>query len=260
MVDWRSAYDTTRDLWGVTRIVNGVRTNPHRGVDFAVDPGDVVPAYERGKVVSTPYSPVLGYCTVVQYTPTLFGGWAHLQVGTRPNIDTIVYPGDQVGLVAGWTDDHGTAWTGPHIHTTLGPLLSSIFSGTTYDPLPRIRNAISSLADSGISRPIDTEEEELSPDEHNWLKYLFDEGPGKANVKGEGVYFRELRERTERTEKVANAALTAVNSALNAINAVVIPQVDRLTPGIPGKKYDGEAFVVLKDVAADLEELKKSLL
>jgi hypothetical protein len=171
-MSWTDAYATTRDLYGVTRIVNGARTNPHRGCDFAVKGGDVVPAYEEcivvesGSEVSKGFTAILGWYVVAKSVKDgRYLGWAHLRRGTRPAVGTRLQPGDQVGLAASGPIVYayqsaavaginypGTAWSGPHIHTTVSDTIVGIFSGTTFDPLPRIRAALASL--SGASTNI----------------------------------------------------------------------------------------------------------
>lgn len=162
MVDPVEVYGADRvgTRWAV---VDALHPNAvgHRGVDFRLPDGggSPVPTYERGVVVSTPFSPILGYCTVIRLDDGRFAYWAHLRGGTRPNIGTVLEPGDLVGLAAtGGTwlpqmdpDFPGTAWAGCHIHTGIGPLMSSVFSGITYDPLPRIQASLYALAGSGIT-------------------------------------------------------------------------------------------------------------
>lgn len=150
-------------------VVDRAHPNGHRGCDFRLPAagGSWIPAYERCVVVSTPFSPILGFCTVVRYADGRFGYWAHLRRGTRPNVGDVLNPGDKVGLAAAGpkpraplseaqadADYPGTAWDGAHIHTGVGPLLSSVFSGVTYDPLPRIQNALYALAGSGDYTPV----------------------------------------------------------------------------------------------------------
>lgn len=142
-------YGTPGDVFGAT----AGRDNPHRGQDYKRPAGSKVVAYETCTVVDSDLkSSVLGYSVVARRARDgLFIGWAHLLVGTRPANGTVLQPGDQVGLVAGPNDYHGSAWTGPHIHTTEGPTAGHIYSGTVTDPAPDIAAARGGTAGGGGS-------------------------------------------------------------------------------------------------------------
>lgn len=145
------AQDRWGDLWGVTRVVNGRVTNPHRGHDVKAAGGETVPALRPGRVVlvsEASTSAILGYHIVVD-SGSGFDYYCHLRVGTRPNVGAWVNAGDRVGLVAGWNDFHGSAWTGPHLHYGSGPNVRSVYEGTTYNATAIVRNALSSLAPAG---------------------------------------------------------------------------------------------------------------
>jgi hypothetical protein len=217
-MSWTDAYATTRDLYGVTRIVNGARTNPHRGCDFAVKGGDVVPAYEEcivvesGSEVSKGFTAILGWYVVAKSVKDgRYLGWAHLRRGTRPAVGTRLQPGDQVGLAASGPIVYayqsaavaginypGTAWSGPHIHTTVSDTIVGIFSGTTFDPLPRIRAALASLSGASTNiTPITipgNEDDELTPDQAKALQAIYDAvTPGIAGVKYDGALFQQAK-------------------------------------------------------------------
>lgn len=144
--------DRWRDEWGITRIVNGALTNPHRGHDVAAAPGETVPALRGGRVVlvsELSASRVLGYHVVVD-TGKGFDYYCHLLVGTRPNVGDVLEAGDSVGLVAGWGDYTGTAWTGPHLHYGSGPNLRSVYEGTTYNATTIVRDTLTTISLAGL--------------------------------------------------------------------------------------------------------------
>lgn len=140
-------YATLVDPFGST----AGRNSPHRGADYRRSAGQAVVAYEACTVVDSDLkSQYLGYSLTAQrHRDGMFIGWSHLVVGTRPGNGTVLQPGDQVGLVAGFGDYHGSSWTGPHIHTTEGPTPGHIYSGTVTDPAPDIAAARGGTAGGG---------------------------------------------------------------------------------------------------------------
>jgi hypothetical protein len=168
---WQEAYSDIGTLWAVR---DAAHPNGHRGQDFAVPGGSVVPAYEECLVVnsSDPTSLYIGNTLVARaVSDGRFLGWAHLVKGTRPGEGVTLYPGDQVGLVADGsvklpTSDPnfpGTSWDGAHIHATVGPTIDSIYEGQTFDPLPRIKKALAGWAGSDTT-PIPPVEEPVKKD------------------------------------------------------------------------------------------------
>lgn len=131
------------------------RASPHRGADYRRGAGQVVVAYEECIVTnSNIYSSFLGYCvTATRVRDGRAIGWAHLILGTRPNDGDRLYPGDQVGLAAGWGDNPGSSWSGPHIHTTEddGNDWEHIWAGQNSDPAPDIQAAKNGTAGGGGS-------------------------------------------------------------------------------------------------------------
>lgn len=260
-MSWTSAYATTRDLYGVTRIVNGKRTNPHRGCDFAIKAGDVVPAYEEcivvesGTEVTKGYTAVLGWYVVAQSVRDgRFLGWAHLRRGTRPKIGTRLRPGDQVGIAASGPVPRdakgnpialsptqadinypGTAWSGPHIHTTVSDTKIGIYSGNTFDPLPRIRQALAALASTNIT-PINTTpiiqgggfamytEQNTNQDKINLASDVLNK-PVVKNIDGYMVSEATILNALERNQRIIiaqnNQTALGVKNTEDKVNAVV---------------------------------------
>jgi hypothetical protein len=142
-----------RVLDGYATLVEGFgstvgRTSPHRGADYRRGDSDPVVAYEPCTVVDSDLkSSFLGYSVVAKrHRDGQFIGWAHLKLGTRPAAGTVLNPGDNAGLAAGFSDYHGSSWTGPHCHTTEGPAQDHIYQGIVTDPNPDIQAAKAGLA------------------------------------------------------------------------------------------------------------------
>lgn len=133
-------YATLVEVFGSTTN----RPNPHRGADYKAKAGQTIVAYEECTIVSSDSkSNILGHYVVAKRKrDNKHIGWAHVRVGTRPNVGTVIKPGGSVGIVAGPKDFHGSAWTGPHIHTTEGWTLDHIRYGTVSDPAPDIATAV----------------------------------------------------------------------------------------------------------------------
>jgi hypothetical protein len=120
------------------------RLSPHRGSDYKAKAGQKIVAYEECTVVSSDSKTnILGhYLVAKRKRDNKYIGWAHVRVGTRPALGTVLMPGDSVGLVAGADDFHGSAWSGPHIHTTEGLTIDHIRYGIVTDPAPDIAEAV----------------------------------------------------------------------------------------------------------------------
>lgn len=167
---WQDAYAVEGTDFNV---VDWAHPNGHRGADWKLAGGSVVPAFQKMRVhASNLFSSILGYCLTAQLIggkwDGLYVGFAHLRGGTRPNNNDILYPGDQIGLVAtGSTvrpvkketlstagiNYSGTSWDGPHIHMTLSKTIDGIFIGaipTIQDPRPAVYAAIGGVSGSSL--------------------------------------------------------------------------------------------------------------
>ena len=140
-------YATMVDAFGNT----AGRPSAHRGADYRRKAGQTIVAYETCTVVDSDlYSKILGYSLVAKrHRDGKYIGWAHIRKGTRPSNGTVLNPGSSAGLVAGFGDDHGSAWSGPHIHTTEGTTANHIYSGQNSDPVPDISAARNGVAATG---------------------------------------------------------------------------------------------------------------
>lgn len=175
MVDFVSVYSNVGTRFG---LVDLEHPGGHHGQDFRLPNGggSVIPAYEEcvvvesGTEVTRGFTAILGWYVVAKSTQDgKYMGWAHLRRGTRPAVGAVLKPGDQVGLAANGPrpatnlspavagiNYPGTAWTAPHIHTTLSTTIPGIFAGPTLDPLPRIQAALVSTAGAEKFTPIGT--------------------------------------------------------------------------------------------------------
>lgn len=142
MLDWRKFYRTvTNPFHAKSALYSGPG---HHGVDFAASAHQPIPTYVKAKCVAMGHSSVLGNWVVLK-AGLVHYGWAHLVIGTRPDLGDVLQPGDRVGLAAGPQDDHGSAWTGPHCHTTRSLFKTGIYDGRTLNPWPAIKKAIAKV-------------------------------------------------------------------------------------------------------------------
>lgn len=150
MLTVRAFYAQARwgDQWNVLR-PNGTR---HRGHDISCDSREDIPLLRRGTVVKNGHTSVLGNFCVVQVDEDEFDFYCHLLIGTRPDVSLVALdPGVRVGKAAGWGDDHGSAWTGPHLHYGSGPKITSVTTGTTYNATAIVVSVLSSTAGGGTT-------------------------------------------------------------------------------------------------------------
>lgn len=137
--------------------VKGIFYDPivgHRGADYRRSAGQPVLAYEAGVIDVRSRNSGLGGVVGMTLDAGGGAGWAHIVNG--PPVGTRVRRGDVVGYVAGWGDDHGTLWDGPHIHTTRANSAWSAAFGIPplYDPAPVIARVISSSTVAGDATEI----------------------------------------------------------------------------------------------------------
>lgn len=140
ITNWRDFYTAARrgNLFGIRGPFYGPQG--HRGLDFAAAPHEPIPSFVEAKCVYNGHSSVLGNYTVLR-RGLVFYGWAHLLIGTRPDVGATVSIGESIGKAATLGDDHGSAWSGAHCHTTRGLTLLHIVSGRVLDPWPTIKKA-----------------------------------------------------------------------------------------------------------------------
>src|SRR5205085_10356333 len=96
---WQDAYAVEGTDFAVK---DSAHPNGHRGADWKLAAGSVVPAFQKCRVIaSNLFSSILGYCVTVQLIGGKYDGYyvgfAHLRGGTRPNNGDILQAGDQIG-------------------------------------------------------------------------------------------------------------------------------------------------------------------
>lgn len=116
------------------------RTNPHRGVDFAVASGTPIKSATSGKVVVSKKSVVLGNVVVVEDPKGVFWGYCHLH-GVGLAVGTPVKAGV---TVIGKVGNTGTASRGAHLHFTCSADIDGYFQGKVVDPIAGLKKRIAS--------------------------------------------------------------------------------------------------------------------
>ena len=120
----------------------------HGGADYPSSAGDPVLAYADGVIGFVGSREWGGGLVGMKMSSGEYAGWAHLDPINVVE-DQKVSKGDIIGYTAGWGDNHGSSWTGPHIHTTRSA--SSSAAAATgirplIDPAPGIAAAIKNSA------------------------------------------------------------------------------------------------------------------
>ena len=120
----------------------------HRGLDIAASAGTGIPALRSGYVRRVQYSSVVGHTIAIESAPGDFSGYDHV-IRTRVAVGDYVQQGDIIAYVAGYGDDHGSAWSGPHLHMTRGTTDRCVFGEYVSDPAPLIRNILGTGSGGG---------------------------------------------------------------------------------------------------------------
>lgn len=123
------------------------RTNPHRGVDFAVAGGTPIKSATVGTVVVSKWNDVLGNVVVVEDHKGVFWGYCHLRdagaaIGTKCEAGVTV-----IGKVG----NTGSASRGAHLHWTCSPERDGYSFGKVVDPLAGLKKRIA--AEAGVAAP-----------------------------------------------------------------------------------------------------------
>lgn len=146
----------------------------HKGQDLVHAAGSAIPALLGGVVDYVAYSSVLGHVIEIKVAPGVFLGYCHTVQG-RVSVGYELSQGEILAYVAGYNDDHGSAWNGPHTHFTQGWVRTSVLGFDVVDPLPLIAQVLSQ-ASGGDGRPIPPPPTPTLPEEDNMniliLRYL----------------------------------------------------------------------------------------
>lgn len=106
--------------FGEIRLVNGVETSRHSGLDLAAEQGDPVQAANTGVVVFAGPLPISGTTVIIDHGLNYFSSYNHL---SRLSVDKgdRVTKGQEIGLVG------STGFsTGPHLHWTMTVGLTAV--------------------------------------------------------------------------------------------------------------------------------------
>ncbi|KFA88421.1 GH25 family lysozyme [Archangium violaceum] len=136
---WTSRFGVTGPYYGPAG---------HRGLDIAASAGTGIPALRSGYVRRVQYSSVVGHTIAVESAPGDYSGYAHV-IRTRVSVGAYVQQGEIIAYVAGYGDDHGSAWSGPHLHMTRGSTDRCAFGEYVSDPAPLIRNILGTGSGGG---------------------------------------------------------------------------------------------------------------
>ncbi len=141
---WQGAFRPPLDgeLWvttyfGEIRIVNGVETGRHSGMDFGAPLGTPIYAPARGRVILAEEFIVSGRTIVIDHGLNLFTAYYHCE-------ELLVQPGDWVepGDPIGTVGSTGFS-TGPHLHWT------ATVGNTPVDPWPLTQGSVADLFAGG---------------------------------------------------------------------------------------------------------------
>ena len=118
--------------FGKIRTINGKKTQPHRGTDWAPKRGTPIPAVSNGTVMLVQYSKVLGWVLVQSVKgfdgKVMYVGYCHMD--TEPTLKV----GDKLkmGQTIGKVGNEGFS-SGAHLHATLSDSVKGVFAGNVYD-------------------------------------------------------------------------------------------------------------------------------
>jgi murein DD-endopeptidase MepM/ murein hydrolase activator NlpD len=118
--------------FGKIRTINGKKTQPHRGTDWAPKRGTPIPAVSNGTVMLVQYSKILGWVLVQSVKgfdgKVMYVGYCHMD--TEPTLKV----GDKLkmGQTIGKVGNEGFS-SGAHLHATLSDAIKGVFAGSVYD-------------------------------------------------------------------------------------------------------------------------------
>jgi murein DD-endopeptidase MepM/ murein hydrolase activator NlpD len=114
------------------------RTNPHRGVDFAIAGGTPIPSATHGEVTFSGWTDVLGNVVVIKDPKDVYWGYCHMREASKLRVTQKVHCGDIVGLVG----NTGSASRGAHLHFTCSVEPNGYKQGAVIDPISALERRI----------------------------------------------------------------------------------------------------------------------
>lgn len=118
--------------FGKIRTINGKKTQPHRGTDWAPKLGTVIPAVSNGTVMLVQYSKVLGWVLVQSVVgvdkKVMYVGYCHMDTKPVLKVGNKLKMGDPIGKVG----NEGFS-SGAHLHATLSDTVKGVFAGSVFD-------------------------------------------------------------------------------------------------------------------------------
>jgi len=136
------------DLWHVVRyiMVGGVRVRSvHSGHDIKAREHADIPTLAGGTVTLVGRRADIGHYLEVRVNANRYDTYCHI----LPNVTSgqTITTGEVRSKVAGPNDDHGTMWTGPHLHFMTAERSGAYANRSiTTDPRPHIEAALSGTA------------------------------------------------------------------------------------------------------------------
>ena len=127
------------------------RSNVHRGVDFALPAGTLIPSFTSGTVVITQWSDVLGWVVVVEDIKGTFWGYCHMRAASSRKIGDKVVAGE---TILGAVGNTGSASQGAHLHHTYGTTRDSVFHGVTSDPIVALKIRVAREKPVKVEAPV----------------------------------------------------------------------------------------------------------
>lgn len=124
--------------------------------------GVAIPAVEAGVVVDVRRTDALGGLVVVRSAPERF--WTYCHQKAQAPVGSTLARGDTVSLSAGEDDDHGSMWSGSHLHLVCSTRPTTAYvpvESEVIDPRPYIRAALVAAAAAAIT-PIIIPEDDMS--------------------------------------------------------------------------------------------------
>lgn len=126
--------------FGKIRTFKSAPSNPHRGTDWSLKNGELIPFITDGKIMTVQFSKVLGWVVVQSAKDSkgniFFIGYCHLKEEPKEiKKGDVVKSGDRI-IKGGNT---GSASSGPHLHATLSDSIKGVFYGNVFDLFKKIK-------------------------------------------------------------------------------------------------------------------------